>query len=507
MAAAYALGNSRYVSAIIRKTKTLTNFCHDANRRNLVLSSTRYMLAEPDGPKVVTSDVPGPKSLSYIKELSNIQSPATVQLFVNYNKSVGNYICDVDDNIFLDVYNQISSLPLGYNHPSLLEVVKNPENVQCFVNRPALGILPPSDFVDKLKQSLLSIAPPGLKEVQTMACGSCSNENAFKAVCFWYKYRERGGKPPTEQELQSCMVNQSPGAAKLSIMSLMGGFHGRTFGSLATTHSKPIHKLDVPSFDWPIANFPKYKYPLEDFQKENAAEDAKSLAYVESLIEDYKKKGCPVAGLIIEPIQAEGGDNHASDEYFRKLRKLCLDKGVAFICDEVQTGGGVTGKFWAHEHWNLDVPPDVVTFSKKLLTGGYFYREEFRPREGYRIFNTWLGDPSKMLLLQEVIKVIKEHNLLQNMETTGHYLLKNMKALQSKYPNKIFNVRGRGTFAALDFETPAARDKAVKELHKKGIHCGGSGVKTLRIRTALVFESKHTDIFIDRLNSVLAEKI
>lgn len=490
--------------AVLRQ-KALPNVNCVSGSRYLTISVPHKAAVEPSGPKIITSDIPGPKTLSLRKELNNLQSPGAIQLFVNYGKSVGNYMVDADDNVFLDVYNQISSLPLGYNHPSLLEAVRDPSNIDCFVNRPALGILPPADFVDKLQKSLMSIAPPGLKEIQTMACGSCSNENAFKAVCFWYKYRERAGRPPSEEELQSCMINQEPGAGKLSILSFMGGFHGRTFGALATTHSKPIHKLDVPSFDWPIAHFPRYKYPLEEFKKENAAEDVRSLSHVEDLIEQYKKKGVPVAGLIVEPIQAEGGDNHASDDYFRKLRKLCLDKGVAFICDEVQTGGGPTGKFWAHEYWGLEVPPDVVTFSKKLLTGGYFYREEFRPRESYRVFNTWLGDPSKMVLLQAVIKVIKEKNLLKNMESTGNHLVANLFALQKKYPDKIFNVRGRGTFAAVDFKTPEARDKAVKELHKRGIHCGGSGVKTLRVRTALIFESKHADIFLDRLNSVLAE--
>lgn len=503
MASAYALSGSRCLSLNFMKNKTFRNFKSVvANKNSPVFYST---VAEPDGPKVVTQDIPGPKSLSLKKELSNLQSPGAVQLFINYGKSVGNYLCDADDNVFLDVYNQISSMPLGYNHPALLDAIRNPSNIECFVNRPALGVLPPADFVDRLNKSLMSIAPPGLKEIQTMACGSCSNENAFKAVCFWYKYKERGGKPPTAEELESCMVNKTPGAANLSILSFMGGFHGRTFGALATTHSKPIHKLDVPSFDWPIADFPRYKYPLDEFERENSAEDSKSLAHVEELIEKYKKKGTPVAGLIIEPIQAEGGDNHASDSYFRKLRKLCLDKGVAFICDEVQTGGGPTGKFWAHEYWGLDVPPDVVTFSKKMLTGGYFYREEFRPREAYRVFNTWLGDPSKMVLLEAVINVIKEQNLVKNMEDTGDHLLQGMKSLQQKYPDKIFNARGRGTFAAIDFASAEARDEAVRKMHKNGIHCGGSGVKTLRIRTALIFQSKHADIFLDRLNGVLAK--
>ena len=78
----------------------------------------------------------------------------------------------------------------------------------------------------------------------------------------------------------------------------------------------------------------------------------------------------PRAGIVVEPVQAEGGDNHASPSFFRQLQKLCHKFGAAFIVDEVQTGCGATGKFWAYEHWNLETPPDFVTFSKKMLTGG-----------------------------------------------------------------------------------------------------------------------------------------
>ncbi len=128
-------------------------------------------------------------------------------------------------------------------------------------------------------------------------CGSCSNENAFKAVCIWYANKHRGGKTFTDEELKSSMFNKSPGSPTVSIMSFEGAFHGRTFGkiksyldldffffvflaALSCTHSKPIHKLDIPSFDWPIAPFPRYKYPLEENDRENKKEDERCLARV-----------------------------------------------------------------------------------------------------------------------------------------------------------------------------------------------------------------------------------
>jgi 4-aminobutyrate aminotransferase/(S)-3-amino-2-methylpropionate transaminase len=88
------------------------------------------------------------------------------------------------------------------------------------------------------------------------------------------------------------------------------------------------------------------------------------LALVEETIEAWKEKA-PVAGLIIEPIASEGGDQHASASFFQKLRTLTKRMGVSMIVDEVQTGVGATGTMWAHEKWNLDTPPDAVTFSKK----------------------------------------------------------------------------------------------------------------------------------------------
>ncbi|XP_013784435.1 4-aminobutyrate aminotransferase, mitochondrial-like [Limulus polyphemus] len=473
--------------------------------RYFTTQSSDLNIKEPPGPSIVTSEIPGPKSRELKKQLGEIQNSDAVQFFVDYNKSRGNYICDVDGNTFLDVFNQISSMPLGYNHPALLKAIQDPNNLATFANRPALGALPPVDFVESLHTALLSVAPPGLKQLLTMACGSCSNENAYKAVCMWYMKGKRDGREPNEEELKSVMINKTPGCPQLAFLSFMGGFHGRTFGTLSTTHTKPLHKLDIPAFDWPVAHFPKYKYPLENHVRENSEEDEKCLAEVEDLIEQGSRNGKPIVGLVVEPIQAEGGDNHASDEFFRNLRKITTKKGVAFIVDEVQTGGGPTGKFWAHEHWNLDNPPDIVTFSKKMLTGGFYHKEEFRPKEAYRIYNTWLGDPAKLILLKEVIKVVKKEDLLTNIATAGSQLLKGLQQFEQKHSHLIFNARGRGTFCALDFVDAAARDRALKALHMKGIHCGGCGSKSLRIRTALTFQVSHVNIFLDRLSQVLNE--
>jgi 4-aminobutyrate aminotransferase/(S)-3-amino-2-methylpropionate transaminase len=271
------------------------------------------------------------------------------------------------------------------------------------------------------------------------------------------------------------MINQPPGSPHLSVLSFHGGFHGRTIGALSTTHSKYIHKIDVPALDWPIAPFPRYKYPLEDNVCENQAEDKKCLAAVEDLIDQWKKKNHDVAGIIVEPIQAEGGDNEGSPEFFQGLQNVAKRKGVALLIDEVQTGGGPTGKFWAHEWFNLSEAPDIVTFSKKMQIGGYYHKQEFRPDQEYRIFNTWCGDPGKLIILESILEVIKRDNLIENVRKTGDVLLKGLKNAQNEFSGTLDSARGRGTFLAINAKDSATRDKIVGKLKSRGIQSGGCG--------------------------------
>lgn len=452
-------------------------------------NKTPFFPDEPTAPRVVTP-IPGPKSKRALQELDEILDTRSVNMLANYQNSVGNYIADLDGNFLLDVYAQIASIPIGYNNPALLSVATSPEMASSIVNRPALGNFPQHDWAAILKSGILKVAPKWLDQVFTAMAGSDANESAYKAAFMWRRRQERGGPNVefTVDEMKSSMNNQVPGSPQLSILSFRSGFHGRLFGSLSTTRSKPIHKLDIPAFDWPQAPFPMLKYPLSAYEAENAAEEKRCLEEAENLIKTFHH---PVAAIIVEPIQSEGGDNHASPTFFKGLREITRRNNVLMIVDEVQTGFGATGRFWAHEHWDMADPPDMVTFSKKAQAAGYYYGNfELRPNKPYRQFNTWMGDPSKAILLRAIVEEIERLDLVRNTAAVGEYLYDGLESLACKYPEEILNLRGKGQGTFIAWDSPR-RDELLKLAKTEGINIGGSGESAVRLRPMLVFQRHH----------------
>ncbi|KAI1107220.1 4-aminobutyrate aminotransferase [Jackrogersella minutella] len=491
----------RSISAVSRPaTLTRTRALTRQSSVSLARMAHTFSVPEPDAPEVKTA-IPGPASKKYIDKLDKVFDTRSLNMLADYTKSAGNYIVDPDGNTLLDVYAQIASIPVGYNNAALRRVAKSGQLISALINRPALGNFPSHDWADILETGILTVAPKGLNQVFTGMAGSDANETAFKAAFMWRRQRERGGPSVefTAEELESSMVNQTPGASSLSILSFKSAFHGRLFGTLSTTRSKPIHKLDIPAFDWPHATFPLLKYPLEEHAEENAKAEADSLAEVEHLILNYH---IPPAAVIVEPIQSEGGDNHASPAFFRGLRALTKKHGVLLIVDEVQTGVGATGKFWAHEHWNLSEPPDMVTFSKKAQTAGYYYGDPaLRPNKPYRQFNTWMGDPARAILFRAIIEEIQSKGLVKKTAEVGDYLFSELQGLAKKHPGQFENLRGKGQGTFIAFDNPK-RDEFLKKAKNFGVNIGGSGESAVRLRPMLVFEKKHADILLAALDKI-----
>jgi len=475
--------------------------------RGAFAAPQRFKSAMPDAaPATETSDlppgfrssghiemktaVPGPISVATIASIGKTNPIGSFLAVVDYEKSFGNYLVCADGNTMLDCVGQIGSLPLGYNHPALMAKMASPEGISASINRPTLGMLPPVGWDDRVMNGLMSVAPAGQTNVVTMGCGSTANENAYKAATITYMRNKRDGVAITDEEMQSAIKNELPGCPKLSIMSFHGAFHGRTLGCLATTHSKPDHKIDVPTFDWPIASFPAAKFPLADHVEENMAEVERCLAEVETLIAEYAAS-CPVAAVIIEPIQGEGGDNHALPEFFHGLRAITKEHGVAFIVDEVQTGGGPSGKIWAHEHWNLVDPPDIVVFAKKLQIAGYYHTDAFKPTMPYQIFNTWMGDPAKLLQTEVYVDMLEQDALLDNVTAAGDVLISGLQSIAQDFPEDVLNVRGVGTFCSITLSSPKLRDTLLAQCRSRGLLISGCGPASVRFRPCLYFNGDH----------------
>ncbi|MCP9262544.1 4-aminobutyrate aminotransferase, mitochondrial [Dirofilaria immitis] len=422
------------------------------------------VLGEPLKPSICGT-VPGSKSKQMKVEMDSCHQAASVKIFIDYEKSK-----EIISLMQMAMFFLMSTCKLLHYR------------LATAVSRPALGSFPPTFFTNAIKNSLISIAPKGCAGVQNVLCGSSSNENAIKAAFMWYQAQKRGGSPPTKEDLDSCMKHELPGTPNLSVLSFNGSFHGRTLTALSITHSKPIHKVDLPAFRWPVAEFPRYKYPLEKNVAYNEQQDQKCLANVSRTTDKkWNEMKHDVAALIVEPIQGEGGDNHGSPAFFK-----------------VQTGGGGTGTFWAHDSWNLSSPPDIIVFAKKLMVSGYFYAKHLQMKEPLRIYNTWLGDPTKVILLEKALQVIKEITCWNKHEKLG----KNCKSANSSI---IRNVRGLGTFCAFDMPDTATRDKFLEIAGNNGLFVGGCGSATVRFRPALIFGEKHLEIALDIITKSLSK--
>lgn len=170
--------------------------------------------------------------------------------------------------------------------------------------------------------------------------------------------------------------------------------------------------------------------------------EAESLKQIHQAIDENPDD---IAALILEPIQGEGGDNHFRPEFIRELRKICDDHEILLIFDEVQTGVGLTGKFWAYEHYG--VIPDIISFGKKsqvcgILAGPRIDEVENNVfAESSRINSTWGGNLVDMVRFGYILKIIEEENLVDNARIQGEFLLAELEKIADDFPGLVSNVR------------------------------------------------------------------
>lgn len=137
---------------------------------------------------------------------------------------------------------------------------------------------------------------------------------------------------------------------------------------------------------------------------------------------------------------------------------MTKEMGVYMIIDEVHTGVACSGRYWAHEYWDLESPPDFVSFSKKAQASGFYYPDEFRAKFAFRHFNTWMGDPVRTLLMAKQNEIIREQNLIESAVEVGAYFKDELNKVAEDNPDWVTNVRGRGLCLAYDVDFDAGTD-------------------------------------------------
>ena len=412
---------------------------------------------------------------------------------MDMEKSHGSWIHDrLTGKNLLDMFSMFGSASIGYNHPYLME--KSAWLGKMAVNKPTLADVYSQEFADFMDVFSRVAIPEHLQYAFFIEGGTMGVENAMKA-CFDWKTRKNFEKG-IDLEAGICIHFKQ-------------AFHGRSGYTLSLTNTSDPRKYQYfPKFDWPRIINPHLNFPITD---ENLEETIKNenlalLNITEAIISNPDKVAC----IIIEPIQAEGGDNHFRDEFFIELRKICDDNEILLIFDEVQTGIGITGKMWAFEHFTAK--PDIISFGKKAQVCGVLAnKEKFDEipnnvfKESSRINSTFGGNFIDMLRFQLVLEVIEKENLVENAKVVGEYLLEGLQNLAKKYPEKVSNPRGRGLMAAIDLPSGAQRDKIREVLYEDGLIILACGDRAIRFRPHLNVTKEEIQIALDKIENNLSK--
>ncbi len=393
-------------------------------------------------------------------------------LVLDLDKSAGSWIHDSSTGRdYLDFFNYFATQPLGHNHPAMLDpefvahmgrvAVTNPSNADFYTTEMAA-------FVDVLAKTAL---PKSLPHLFMVAGGSLAVENGLKAAFDWkFQKRAQRGLPDDEN---------------LSIIHFKEAFHGRSGYTMSLTNTDPNKVKYFPKFSWPRVANPKVMFPIDEHLPEIEARELESIQEIEAAIE---KDGDRIAGMIIEPIQGEGGDNHFRPEFFAQLRRICDENEILLIVDEVQTGVGATGKWWAYQNFGFE--PDVLCFGKKMqvcgvLGGPRLDEVDSVFKVSSRINSTWGGNLVDMVRATRYLQVIETEGLLHNAEAMGNRLIEGLHEIEKRTGGEISNVRGRGLFVAFTLASPEHCARFIEKARGKGLLALPSGISSIRYRPPL----------------------
>lgn len=418
-----------------------------------------------------------------------------MDIVLDLAKSESPYLFDSHGNrSYLDFFTFFASNPLGMNHPKMTDdeafrekigrvAINNPSNSDVYTREMA-------DFVDTF--SRIGI-PDYLPHAFFVAGGGLAVENALKTAFDWKVQKNFQKGYRTEKGHKVLHFDQA--------------FHGRTGYTMSLTNTEPGKVAYFPKFDWPRISNPKMVFPVD---KENTADvisrENLAIAQAERYFEMYRDD---IAAIILEPIQGEGGDNHFRPEFHQALRDLADRHEALLIYDEVQTGVGLTGKFWAHEHY---VKPDILAFGKKAQVCGILAGTRIDELEtnvfkvSSRINSTWGGNLVDMVRFSRYLEIIEEENLVDNAAQTGAYLLEQIQKLAGEF-DFITNARGLGLMCAFDFPNAEMRSGFLEKTFEKGLIILPCGTHSVRFRPPLTIRKEHIDEGMGIIRETLSETL
>jgi L-lysine 6-transaminase len=393
----------------------------------------------------------------------------------------------------LDFCSFFASNPIGYNHPKMkdpafLEVLHRVAQL-----KPSLSDLYSVEyawFVDVFGRLAM---PAHMRYAFFIEGGTLGVENALKTAFDWKVRRNR--------------ARGIPGQVGQQVIHFRQAFHGRSGYALSLTNTDPKKTDLFPRFRWPRVDNPGLRFPVtREVEADVKAAEQRALDEVERAFADNPDD---IAAIIIEPIQAEGGDVHFRPEFLQALQGKAREHEAFFILDEVQTGVGITGRMWAHEHFGLE--PDAVAFGKKMQVCGCMVgpRVDEEPENVFkvssRISSTWGGGLTDMVRAGRYLEVIHEDGLVDNARVAGERLLEGLRALEEELGGLMTNARGRGLMMAFDLETPRRRDEAQDRMLANGLLLLGCGTRSIRFRPPLNLTAAEADTALEIVGKSLKE--
>ena len=395
---------------------------------------------------------------------------------------------------YLDLFSFFATLPIGFNHPRMKDPDFLTKLTRAALVNPTNSDIYSTEFAEFVEVFGRVAMRPHLPHAFFVAGGSLGVENALKAAMDW-KVRQNFRKGVKEEKGHQ-------------ILHFREAFHGRSGYTVSMTNTADPRKYQYfAKFDWPRVSNPHLRFPETD--AELARVQQAEAATLREIREAFADRENDIAAVLLEPIQAEGGDHHFRTEFLAALKAVAHEHDALLIFDEVQTGVGLTGSFWAHE--SLGVQPDLLAFGKKMqvcgmLGGGRLDEEPDNVfKVSSRINSTWGGNLVDMVRSMRYLEIIEDEKLVQNAATVGAHLLAKLHAMQAAMPDVLSNARGRGLMCAIDFPDTDTRNRVADKAYDLGLMILGCGHRSLRFRPPLDITHAEIDEALELLARAMAQ--